>query len=48
LGEEYAKIGHEMYNHYAPIEKDQTLSFETRKAAMEERRGKHFEILIEK
>ena len=48
LWEEYARLGHEMYNHYAPIEKDQSLSFEERKAAMEERRGKHLWILIEK
>lgn len=48
LGDDYAKLGHEMYSHYAPIERDESLSFETRKAAMQERRWKHFWILIEK
>lgn len=48
LGEDYAQQAKSLYAKYAPIERDSSLPFEQRKAAMEERRGTHFDLLIEK
>ena len=47
LGKEYAQKAHALYDHYSIIEKDMSLPFDQRKAAMLERRTKHYDVLQE-
>lgn len=47
LSPEYVTAAHALFDKYAPIEKDHTLSFEEKNAAMREWWEKHFKLLVD-